>query len=252
MKPAQRRDSIIDILRDRERVSVDALADLLATSWETIRRDLTALADRKQIRKFHGGAMLPQLGGEGDFPTRMTQAPHEKRAVGRTAAALFGPGDSLLVDAGTTTLVFAEELARKGGMTVVTNCLAIAQAIGRGPGGNRAFVIGGEYREDAGENVGALAIAQIANFNAAHAVITVGGLVAAGAYDFVLEEAEIARAMVAQAQRVTVIADASKLGRTALFAVCGLQEIDRLVVDRAPDGVLAAALEAAEVELIVA
>jgi DeoR/GlpR family transcriptional regulator of sugar metabolism len=252
MKPKQRQDKIVEVLRDRERITVEALAELFAASRETIRRDLNDLADRGEIRKFHGGALLHEPGGEGPFATRLTQARPAKRAIGRAAAALFGPGDSLLVDAGTTTLVFAEELARHSGMTVITNGLGVAQAIGQGPGDNRIFVIGGAYREEVGEMVGALAVAQIAAFNATHAVLTVGGLVAAGAYDFQIEEAEIARAMVAQAQHVTIIADGSKLNRTALFQVCGMAEIDRIVVDVAPDQALAAALAAAGVEVVVA
>jgi DeoR/GlpR family transcriptional regulator of sugar metabolism len=252
MKPRLRQDRIVDILRQRERISVEALAELLSASRETIRRDLNDLADRGEVRKFHGGAMLPEPAGEGDFSSRLSEAPAEKRAIARAAAALFGPGDSLLVDAGTTTLAFAEELSQNSGMTVVTNCLRIAQIIGQGPGGNRIFVIGGEYRRDVGENVGALAVAQIGHFNATHAVLTIGGLVAAGAYDFQIEEAEIARAMVAQAQHVTIIADGSKLNRTALFQVCRLEEVDRIVVDRAPDEALAGALADAGVEVVVA
>ena len=252
MKPKQRQDTIVNLLRDRERMTVDALAELLSTSRETIRRDLTGLADRGQIRKFHGGASLPELVGESDFSSRMTQSLQEKRAIARAAAALFHTGDTLLVDAGTTTLVFAEELALRGGMTVITNCLGVAQAIGRGSGGSKTFIVGGEYRDEVGETVGALAVAQIANFHVAHAVITVGGLVSAGAYDFVFEEAEIAKAMIAKAQAVTVIADHSKLDRTALFEVCELSAIDRLVVDKAPESALSAALSAAGVEVIIA
>ena len=70
--------------------------------------------------------------------------------------------------------------------------------------------------------------------------------------DFDLGETEVARAMIAQAQTVTVIADASKLGRRGLFEVCPLARIDRLVVDRAVDGQLGLALRAARVEVIVA
>jgi DeoR family glycerol-3-phosphate regulon repressor len=252
MKPRLRQDRIVEILRQQERISVEALAGLLSASRETIRRDLNDLADRGEVRKFHGGAMLPDAAGEGDFSSRLAEAAAEKRAIARAAAALFRPGDSLLVDAGTTTLAFAEELARHSGLTVITNCLRIAQIVGQGPGGSRVIVIGGEYRPDAGEAIGALATAQIAGFSASHAVLTIGGLVAAGAYDFQIEEAGVARAMVAQARHVTVIADGSKFNRSALFQVCRLEEIDRIVVDRRPDGALAGALAAAGVEVVVA
>lgn len=250
MGPEQRRDRIVDLLRERERVSVEFLAAELAASPETLRRDLAALASRGVIRKYHGGASLPEPLGEGAFHTRLSEHPREKRAVARRAAALFQPGDTLFVDTGTTTVVFAEELARGTGLTVVTNSATIAQLIGRS--GNRAFLLGGEYRDEAAQTLGALAVDQIRHFHAGHAVLTVGAIEPTGLMDYDLCEAELARAMIAQAQTVTVVADASKLGRRGLFLVCPLARIDRLVIDAPPTGALADALRAAAVEMILA
>src|SRR4051812_41907950 len=100
MRPTNRRDAIVDLVRERERVTVDFLARQLTASCETIRRDLTDLAARGLIRKFHGGATLPDVSGvglrtEGSFQARMQDHLREKRAVGRRAAALFSPGDTL-------------------------------------------------------------------------------------------------------------------------------------------------------------
>ncbi|MDQ0391939.1 DeoR/GlpR family DNA-binding transcription regulator [Labrys monachus] len=250
MKPGIRRERIVDLVREHERMSVDDLAGLLGSSRETIRRDLTELDGRGHIRKVHGGAVMPEAPREGAFPARLSEAIREKRAVARAAAALFGEGDTLFIDTGTTTLLFAEELARRPGITVITNGPQIARTVAAG--GGKVFVIGGEYRADVGEMTGSLAVEQIARFHAAHAVITVGGIGRDGAMDFLLDEAQVARAMVAQARSVTVIADGSKLGRMALFQVCPLGRIDRLVVDVRPEGSLAEALTSAGVEVVVA
>ncbi len=248
MRPEERRRHILELLRQRERISVDELARTLSTSQETIRRDLAALAEQGLVSKFHGGAALPPSGEhENAFQTRMNEHAQEKRAVARYAAGLFGPGDSIFIDTGTTTLLFARELARQSHLTVITNSLLIAGSVGAS--GNRAFMIGGEYRPESEQNVGALAIEQIARFNAEHAVITVGALNGDGAMDFSIEEAEIARAMIAQARQLTVIADSSKLGRRALFQVFPLSRINRLVVDRKPTGELWEALQQARVEV---
>src|SRR5258707_722644 len=102
IKPEQRRERILDLIRERERMTVDALADELTISRETIRRDLTELTGRGQLRKFHGGATLAEMRGEGAFQVRMSEALREKRSVARTAAALFGPGDTVLIDTGST------------------------------------------------------------------------------------------------------------------------------------------------------
>lgn len=248
MRPNERRQHILGILRQRERISVDELARTLQTSQETIRRDLTELAEKGQVTKFHGGASLPASGEhENAFQTRMNEHSQEKRAVARYAAGLYEPGDSILIDTGTTTLFFAKELAKLNRITVITNSLLIAGSIGAG--GNRVFMIGGEYRPESEQNIGALAMEQIARFNAEHAVVTIGALSADGAFDFSIEETEITRAMIARTRYLTVIADSSKLGKRALFQVFPLERIDRLVIDRKPMGELAQALANAQVEV---
>ncbi|NWA01697.1 DeoR/GlpR family DNA-binding transcription regulator [Pseudomonas gingeri] len=248
MRPNERRQHILELLRQRERISVDELARTLHTSQETIRRDLTELAENGQVTKFHGGASLPPSGEhENAFQTRMNEFSQEKRAVARYAAGLYAPGDSILIDTGTTTLFFARELARLNRITVITNSLLIAEAMG--VSGNRVFMIGGEFRPESNQNSGSLALEQIARFNAEHAVVTIGALSADGAFDFSIEEAEIARAMIARARYLTVIADSSKLGRRALFQVFPLERIDRLIIDRKPIGELAEALARAQVEV---
>ncbi|MCO1949264.1 DeoR/GlpR transcriptional regulator, partial [Pseudomonas aeruginosa] len=131
MRPEERRRHILELLRQRERISVDELARTLSTSQETIRRDLAALAEQGLVSKFHGGAALPPSGEhENAFQTRMNEHAQEKRAVARYAAGLFGPGDSIFIDTGTTTLLFARELARQSHLTVITNSLLIAGGVG--------------------------------------------------------------------------------------------------------------------------
>ncbi|AFT86112.1 DeoR family transcriptional regulator, glycerol-3-phosphate regulon repressor [Paraburkholderia phenoliruptrix BR3459a] len=238
-------------MRDSGKVTVDFLADHLGTSKETIRRDLTELSLRGQIRKYHGGAERLDRATEGEFRARLHEQAEEKHAIGRLAASLFDRDDTLFVDTGTTTLAFAEELAARPSMTIVTNSLAITQTLARSPEKHRVFLIGGEYLEEASENVGPLAVEQIAQFTARDAVITVGAIDATGAMDYELREAEIARAMISQARRVTIIADDTKLNRTALFRVCQLNQIHRLVVNTYPEPHLAEALTNAGVEILV-
>lgn len=251
MSVAERRDRIVELLVEHRRMTVETLARQLGTSQETIRRDLTDLAARDRLRKFHGGAMLPERMAEDAFSLRMAENQSAKQAIGAAAARLFGPGDTLFVDTGSTTLAFAAALARRDGLTVITNSVGIAQQLSRG-GNNRAFLLGGEHRHEAGENIGPLVLQQLAGFQPDHAVLTVGGITAGGVHDFDLEEAEIARSMIERGRRVTVLADSSKFGRAALFHLCPLARLARLVTDRAPPPPLQAALRQAGVEVVVA
>lgn len=104
-----------------------------------------------------------------------------------------------------------------------------------------------------GQSLGSelVALAQIAEFHAEHAILTVGALDADGITDFDLQEAEIARAMVDRARTLTVVADHTKFGRRAVFSVASLERINRIVTDRAPDAALATALKAQSVSLIM-
>lgn len=257
MRLGDRQEKIVELLHQQQRASVDLLAERLSASRETIRRDLTFLAARGLVRKFHGGAALPDTApepSEGSFAARMQESIAQKRAIARAAAALFAAGDTMLVDTGTTTVLFAEALAaaRIPDLTVITNSLAIAQAMARGRAHARIFLLGGEYHDEAQENLGGLVVAQVGHFHAAHVVLTVGAIAVDGMLDFSLEETEIARAMIAQAGRVTVLADSTKLRRTGLFHVCKLDRVHRLVTDRPPEGEVAHALARADVEIILA
>lgn len=243
------------MVRERERVTVDALAELLGTSRETIRRDLTDLAERGRVRKIHGGATLAEprtaieADIEGSFQGRLLEHAEAKRAIARRAIQLFEPGDTLFVDTGTTTLLFAEELAMASGLTVITNSAAIAALAARGAS-NSTFLIGGEYRAESTENLGPMAIDQISQFHAIHAVLAVGSIETVGILDFDLREADVARAMITQSRSVTVLADASKFGRGGLIKVAPLEAVHRVVTESEPPHAIADALEDAGVSTI--
>ncbi len=254
MRPTLRRERIEQVVRERERLTVDALAGLLGTSRETIRRDLTDLADRGRVRKVHGGATvaeprLPEADVEGSFQARLSENADAKRAIARRAVQLFQPGDTLFVDTGTTTLFFAEELALATGLTVITNSAAIAALAARGPS-NATILIGGEYRADGTENLGPLAVEQIGRFHATHAVLAVGSIETVGILDYDMLEVDVARAMIAQARSLTVLADASKFGRGGLIKVASLDAVARVVTETEPPREIAWALKDAGIEVI--
>ena len=247
MKPRDRQDRILEIVRRDGAASVEALAESFAVSVETIRRDLHDLASTGALHKVRGGARRIRLATEGSFDERRLEQAGAKAAIARTLAAGIAPGDTLFLDTGTTTLACAEELARIDGLTVITNSLRIAQRLGPGA---RVFVLGGAWSPDNAETVGPLAIEQIGRFQADHAVLGVAALDAeAGAMDADFDEAQIAHAMIGHARQVVVLAHAEKHGRRAAFRVCRLDEIDLLVSDRPPERALAAALKRSRVEV---
>lgn len=253
MKPEDRREQIAALVREASRVTVDELADRLAISRETVRRDLALLSEQGVLRKVHGGAVPAQTALESPLRDRRAAARAEKIAIGRAAAALFEPGDSLLIDAGSTTAYFAEALGKAGGFTVITNSVLVANELWAAPNPGEVYLTGGRYFGEGHEVLGPIVVEQIQRLHADHAVLTIGAVDIGGKFmDFNTEEAFVARAMIASARRTTVLADSSKLNRRALFQVCDATEVARLVTDRRPDPALANLLEGAGVEIVVA
>ncbi len=250
MRPGVRQAAICELVARRGEVSVDALAARFFTSRETIRRDLSVLADSGHLQKVYGGARHLIRQDEGAFEERMGCNVVAKRMIAEKIAKLVSPHQSLFIDTGSTTLICAEVLAKVRGLTVVTNSARIAASFSSGSGGAEVFLLGGRYSHDNAQTVGPVAIEEIRQFRADHVVLTIGAIDSAGVQDFSNSEAQIARSMIAASSNVIVTCDHTKFDRRATFSVCPLSEIDQLVVDRPPSGALQEALSQAGVEVI--
>ncbi len=180
MKPIDRRERIAAIVKETSRVSVEELARMLYTSRETVRRDLALLSERGVVRKVHGGAVHTQTALESPYGDRSVTARAEKAAIADRAAQLFEPGDSLLIDSGSTTTAFAEALGRAGHFTVITNSIMVAQELWNSPKRSDVYLLGGRYSGEDHETVGPHAIEQIQRLHADHAVLTIGAIDPAG------------------------------------------------------------------------
>ncbi len=253
MKAKERQRKILEIVRQQDRATVEELSSLLGISYETVRRDLTDLAKTGKVQKIHGGATLPRMFGEGPFQQRMAENAEAKARIAQAAAPLFAKGDTIFIDTGSTTLYFAECLSEISGLTIITNSTAIARVTSIAESKNRIFLLGGEFSSNNHQTVGTMVAAQARSFQAHHAVLTIGALDSkAGAMVFSIEEAQVAIAMIEQSQSLTIIVDSSKFDKIASFKVCSLEEIDRLVCEKKPNGDLGKALATANVRITVA
>lgn len=250
MTPGDRQTKIANIVRQHHRVTVNELAKILNISRETIRRDLSELDRAGKIHKFHGGASLPITIGEGSFRNRMCENVTAKVQVAAEAAKLISPGETILIDTGSTTVYLAEKLVELADLTVVTNSAEIARIISLSPKNPRVFLLGGQFNGDNRQTIGNFAISQVGLFRAHHAILTIGALdEKTGVMDFSIEEAQLAQAMISQADSLTIIADSSKLDRIASFKVCGLDQVTNLVCDQYPSKKIKKALIEANVNV---
>lgn len=252
MRPSKRHHEIMRLVEQAGSASISELARSFGVSLETIRRDVAPLAERGDLVKHHGGVSLPAPVREAPYERRMRENAAEKRAIARAVADQVADGDSLMLDTGTTTSILARELLRKRGLTVVTNSSDIARTLAT-VNGNTVYMAGGELHGDNGAAFGASAMDFVSRFKVRHAIISIAALSAeSAAMDFNLAEAEFAGAVLRCGERRLIVTDHSKFGRRALIRVCGFEDFDMLATDRPPPDEIAAALEQAGVDVLVA
>lgn len=227
----ERHQRILSMLTANQQVSANDLAEMLNVSRETVRRDLLDLAETGLVNRVHGGAVLPEPRSEEPFRQRMTAQLRAKSEIARKAVRLIQPGQTIMVDAGTTTAILARELAKLSGVSVITNALDIATTL-QGAG-KEVLLLGGRMAADVPATVGELTLSEIRRFrvdlcfSAPVAVHPVNG-----AFFYDLQEAEIAIAMAQQAPRSVILADHSKLGETSRVQSWEAESVDTLVTNR--------------------
>lgn len=250
MRPRERQSHIADLVREQGRVSVETLSQRFRASVETIRRDLAVLAAEGVIAKVHGAATVPRA-GEDTFHQRMGQHTAAKRHIAGRARQLVSAGDTLFIDTGTTTLLLAEELVGIEDLTVITNSVEIARVLGSGSQPATVYLVGGAYNADNRQTHGMMAMSQLGLFRGTRAMLAIGTVDAvAGAMDYNVEEAQVARAMIEHSQSAVILADSSKFNRVAPFAVGPLGRFDALVCECEPAATLRRALDQNNVEVV--
>ncbi|MFW2541787.1 DeoR/GlpR family DNA-binding transcription regulator [Primorskyibacter sp. 2E107] len=246
----ERHQRILSMLTANQQVSANDLAEMLSVSRETIRRDLLDLEQSGKVARVHGGAVLPEPRSEDPFRQRMGAQIRAKSEIGKKAVGLVQPGQTILIDAGSTTAIFARELAKVPGVSVITNSIDIAMTL---QGAEReVLLLGGRMAADVPATVGELTLAEIRRF---HVDLCFSAPVAVhpakGAYFYDLQEAEIAIAMAAQAQQRIILADHGKLGETSRVQSWPAAQISTLVTNRAATDDQIAALRRAEIPVLV-
>lgn len=252
MLSSQRERAILDLLQDKGSARVEALATQLGVTDETIRRNLKRLEAQGMVTRVHGGVHLKDWGPEASFAQRMVQNPGAKRRIAEAVARLIPDGASVFLDVGSTTAYAAQALRLRRELLVVTNSLAVAQAL-TGVNGNRVFMAGGELRSHDGGAFGAEALAFVQQFRVGHAVLSAAAIDAGAGFLLQdLREAEFSRAMLARAEARIVAADASKYGRSAPIAIAPPEAFSHLVTDLPPPDAIADMLERAGIALVLA
>lgn len=253
----QRRTQIAELVRDQGAVRVSDLAERFHVSEVTVRSDLDQLEKEGRLQRDHGGAIAPAGDAGREITTllaveqRARLQPDEKKRIGRAAAQFVSPGDTIIMDAGTTTVEMASHLAGITPLTVVTNALNVALQVGAATDA-RVILLGGALNRESSSTLGPLAEAMLGELVVQKVFLGTQAIdLEHGLTDTTIEIAQIKRAMIRSGGEVILLTDSTKWPRTGFTKVAPLTAIHTLVTDAGLPAEGRAAVERAGVRLLV-
>ncbi len=253
-RPSQedRHAQILALLRRDGTLRIATMARTFGVTTETARRDLDELARKGVLKRTYGGAAARSLIDEPGIGARGRAHKAERERIAEAAAEMVEPGDVVMIDCGSTTTFFAQALAvRNLHLTVVTNCLPVATAVGANAR-CRVVICPGDLVMRENGVFGTDAVEFVRRFKSNKAFIGGGGVAADGVTDADSLACAVKRAMLDRADRAVLLVDSSKFDAAQFELVCPLDRIDDLVCEAPPPRELAAALRAAGVHVTLA
>lgn len=230
---------------------VEDLAERFDVTVQTIRRDLTELANAGKLERVHGGAILPSGVTNIIYDERRRLNEDAKQAIARACAAAIADSSSVFLDIGTTTEAVAHELLDHSNLMVVTNNMNVANILLA----NKTceiVVAGGSLRRSDNGLVGNLTARTIENFKFDTAILGCSALDEDGdLLDFDIQEVVVGQTLLKRSREVFLVADHSKFQRSAPVRIGSLRDIDRIFTDLPLPGALAESCRSWGTDMVV-
>jgi DeoR family transcriptional regulator of aga operon len=231
---SRRRQEISTLVRERGSVQVMDLSERYGVSMQTIRKDLHFLAKKGVAERSYGGAISADavnVVAEPPLETKRAANIDAKSRIGALAAAMVQPGDSVVLDSGTTTLQIAQHLPDSDEITVLTNDLDILGVLARKER-IRVVMLGGALRRRNRAFYGAQTESALSDLHVDKLFLGVDGFdFERGITTHYEPEAMLNRKMAKAARQVIAVTDRSKFGKVCLHRILNVEEIDDLVAD---------------------
>lgn len=248
-----RRRRILDWIQEEGAARVRDLAAAFQVSEATIRQDLERLEQDGAITREHGGAFLNSVPSQvGTMTLHHQENMDRKRRIGALAASLVQDGETIILDAGTTTTEIATRLTARRNLTVITNALNIAVILGAVPG-NAVHMPGGQFKAPTLSLSGDKAAEYFRSIFAGKLFLATAGVALdAGLTYPSFADLQLKEAMIKAASRVYLVADSTKIGKSSFTRLGSLELIHSFITD---DGIAAAdakAFESRGIEMLIA
>jgi DeoR family galactitol utilization operon repressor len=225
---SEREKEIVRLLAGDPGISATHLSEMLNVSVVTIRSDLADLEQKGILVRTRGGA-APAY--HPNVLERQSLRVEAKSRIAQAAAALVNDGDTIMIEAGTTTALVARHLLGKRFVNIVTNSTLILPYARTNPG-IHLTVVGGEFRPASESMVGPLALAELERFHVRLAFVGTDGFsLEGGLTTHLVEGGEIVRRMAERSGQVVLVADSSKYGKVGFVRVLPVEGVHRLITD---------------------
>jgi DeoR family transcriptional regulator of aga operon len=228
---AERRQWILSTLQTAGFLPTTDLARQLGVSQMTIRRDLHALEDAGEVRKFHGGAGLAPSAARGAvFPD--DEETEARRRVGAFAAGLIKPAETIVIDAGPTAYAVAQAIPEDFAGCVITHSMPVLKLLDERATAARMVALGGELLADRHAFVGPTTEAAVSSLRARTFFLAPATIDARGIYAQTAAEASLQRRLIEIADRVVLLATQQTFSSSAPARVACLDRLTAFVADR--------------------
>lgn len=248
-----RRMKILDWLREEGSARVRDLSAALSVSEATIRQDLEKLESDGHVDRRHGGAFLRAMPRQVEtLSLQHMENIEKKRKIGLKAASLVGEGETIILDAGSTTTEIAHGLLERNALTVITNALNIALMLGAVPG-YAVHMPGGQFKAPTLSLSGDKAADYFQDVFAGKLFLATAGVsISTGLTYPSFADLEIKQAMIRAAAHVYLVADSAKINRSSFTRLGTLDVIHSFVTDGGIRDEDARAFESRGIEMIIA
>ena len=225
---SERERQILTLLAEDASVSVAEVSEKLSVSKVTVRSDLSSLEEKGFIVRTHGGAM-PAF--HASILERNRNRQEQKSRIARAAASYVQDGDTVMIEAGTTTALIAKFLLGKRDIHIVTNSTLLIPYARMNPQ-LHLTVVGGEFRPATESLVGPIALRELEEFHVRKAFLGTDGFsLKGGTSTHLVEGAEVNKRMALQADERILVADSSKYGRSGFVRMLPLDSYSHIITD---------------------
>ena len=249
----QRREKIIELLKEDGSAKVVDLARLFKVTEVTIRQDLEKLEKEELVLREHGGVFLKNVEAQvRTFSLANQENMDKKERIASKCMELIESGDSIILDSGSTTTEIAKKLRGIKSLRVITNALNIAVMLGAEPG-IEVIMTGGEFKPPTLSLTGQKAADFFKGLNVQKLFLATAGLSLKSGLTYPsISDIVVKKAMIEAAETTYLVADSTKIGKTAFASMGALSLVHYIVIDDGADEKHKQVFKDHDIQLIIA